>query len=88
MPPERQKILGLVKGKLPSDEVTMFVTHSRFTMTGVLILNIIYCSRDLKLSIGKKFTLIGTPEGHEIKDPSRESRIQLSIHTFHIVSDH
>ncbi|CAL1705653.1 unnamed protein product [Somion occarium] len=50
VPPERQKILGLVKGKLPSDEVTI---------------------RDLKLSIGKKFTLIGTPEGHEIKDPSQ-----------------
>lgn len=29
-------------------------------------------SRDLKLSVGKKFTLVGTPEGQEIKDPSRE----------------
>lgn len=25
VPPERQKILGLVKGKLPDDEVTMYV---------------------------------------------------------------
>jgi hypothetical protein len=28
-------------------------------------------SADLKLVPGKKFTLIGTPEGNEIKDPSR-----------------
>ncbi|KAK7694025.1 hypothetical protein QCA50_003601 [Cerrena zonata] len=28
-------------------------------------------SRDLKLSAGKKFTLVGTPEGQEIKDPSQ-----------------
>lgn len=28
-------------------------------------------SADLRLISGKKFTLIGTPEGGEIKDPSR-----------------
>ena len=28
-------------------------------------------STDLKLISGKKFTLVGTPEGAEIKDPSR-----------------
>ncbi|KII88126.1 hypothetical protein PLICRDRAFT_612640 [Plicaturopsis crispa FD-325 SS-3] len=50
VPPERQKILGLVKGKLPPDQERV---------------------SDLKLSAGKKFTLIGTPEGHEIKDPSQ-----------------
>jgi ubiquitin-like domain-containing CTD phosphatase 1 len=50
VPPERQKILGLVKGKLPPDQ-------ARIT--------------DLHLSVGKKFTLIGTPEGAEIKDPSQ-----------------
>ncbi|TFK54646.1 HAD IIID h [Heliocybe sulcata] len=50
VPPERQKIIGLVKGKLPADDV---------------------CMGDLKLSIGKKFTLIGTPQGDEIKDPSQ-----------------
>ncbi|KAG7448212.1 HAD subfamily IIID h [Guyanagaster necrorhizus] len=49
VPPERQKILGLVKGKLPPDQV-------RIT--------------DLKLASGKKFSLVGTPEGGEIKDPS------------------
>ncbi|KAI0934560.1 hypothetical protein AcW1_006045 [Taiwanofungus camphoratus] len=50
VPPERQKILGLVKGKLPPDEER--IGH-------------------LKLVNGKKFTLVGTPEGYEIKDPSQ-----------------
>ncbi|OCH92115.1 hypothetical protein OBBRIDRAFT_869781 [Obba rivulosa] len=50
VPAERQKILGLVKGKLPTD--------------GEKISN-------LNLLDGKKFTLVGTPEGHEIKDPSK-----------------
>ncbi|KAF8582275.1 ubiquitin family proteint [Ramaria rubella] len=48
VPPERQKILGLVKGKLPPDDV---------------------CIDDLKLNPGKRFTLIGTPQGSEFKDP-------------------
>ncbi|TBU65507.1 HAD IIID h [Dichomitus squalens] len=48
VPPERQKILGLVKGKLPTDDERI---------------------GDLKLFSGKKFTLVGTPQGHEIKDP-------------------
>ncbi|KAK7467495.1 hypothetical protein VKT23_004549 [Stygiomarasmius scandens] len=50
VPPERQKILGLVKGKLPPDQGTI---------------------ADLNLTTGKKFTLLGTPEGDEIKDPSQ-----------------
>ncbi|KAH7923553.1 HAD subfamily IIID h [Leucogyrophana mollusca] len=50
VPPERQKILGLVKGKLPPDQERI---------------------ADIKLVAGKKFTLIGTPEGDEIKDPSQ-----------------
>jgi ubiquitin-like domain-containing CTD phosphatase 1 len=50
VPPERQKILGLVKGKLPPDQERV---------------------ADLKLVPGKKFTLIGTPQGNEIKDPSQ-----------------
>ncbi|KAI0722407.1 HAD subfamily IIID h [Fomitopsis betulina] len=50
VPPERQKILGLVKGKLPPDDETI---------------------ANLKLTTGKKFTLIGTPQGQEIKDPSQ-----------------
>ncbi|KAI0317471.1 HAD subfamily IIID h [Amylostereum chailletii] len=50
VPPERQKILGLVKGKLPPEDVRI---------------------SDLKLVSGKKFTLVGTPEGDELKDPSR-----------------
>ena len=29
-------------------------------------------SANLKLTTGKKFTLIGTPQGQEIKDPSRK----------------
>ncbi|KAI0636660.1 HAD subfamily IIID h [Trametes polyzona] len=49
VPPERQKILGLVKGKLPTDDERI---------------------GDLKLLTGKKFTLVGTPQGHEIKDPN------------------
>ncbi|KAI0664697.1 HAD-like domain-containing protein, partial [Cubamyces menziesii] len=47
VPPERQKILGLVKGKLPTDDERMYV-----------------CSPPDLI-----FTLVGTPEGHEIKDP-------------------
>lgn len=50
VPPERQKILGLVKGKLPPDQGRI---------------------ADLRLAPGKKFTLVGTPEGDEIKDPSQ-----------------
>ncbi|KAG5637764.1 hypothetical protein H0H81_003331 [Sphagnurus paluster] len=50
VPPERQKILGLVKGRLPPDQ-------------GRIV--------DLRLTPGKKFSLIGTPEGDEIKDPSQ-----------------
>ncbi|KAG5647319.1 hypothetical protein DXG03_000857 [Asterophora parasitica] len=50
VPPERQKILGLVKGKLPPDQDRI---------------------SDLRLTSGKKFSLIGTPEGDEIKDPSQ-----------------
>ncbi|KAH9832936.1 HAD subfamily IIID h [Rhodofomes roseus] len=50
VPPERQKILGLVKGKLPPDEETI---------------------GNLKLTSGKKFSLVGTPQGQEIKDPSQ-----------------
>ncbi|TFK76360.1 HAD subfamily IIID h [Pluteus cervinus] len=49
VPPERQKILGLVKGKLPPEQERI---------------------GDLRIG-GKKFTLIGTPEGDEIKDPSQ-----------------
>ncbi|KAI0282703.1 HAD IIID h [Russula brevipes] len=50
VPPERQKILGLVKGKLPTDDVRI---------------------GDLGLICGKKFTLVGTPQGHELKDPNK-----------------
>ncbi|KAG6917925.1 hypothetical protein DXG01_000362 [Tephrocybe rancida] len=50
VPPERQKILGLVKGKLPPNQGRI---------------------SDLRLAPGKKFTLVGTPEGDEIKDPSQ-----------------
>ncbi|KAF9527031.1 HAD subfamily IIID h [Crepidotus variabilis] len=49
VPQERQKILGLVKGKVPPDQTPI---------------------AQLSLASGKKFTLIGTPEGDEIKDPS------------------
>ncbi|KAF9227726.1 HAD subfamily IIID h [Gyrodon lividus] len=50
VPPERQKILGLVKGRLPPDQERI---------------------SDLKITAGRKFTLIGTPAGDEIKDPSQ-----------------
>ncbi|KAG6851288.1 hypothetical protein H0H93_011724 [Arthromyces matolae] len=50
VPSERQKILGLVKGKLPPDQDRI---------------------ADLRLVPGKKFTVVGTPEGDEIKDPSQ-----------------
>jgi len=32
---------------------------------------------DLKLVTGKKFTLVGTPEGDEIKDPSSSSPLSF-----------
>ncbi|KAF5380942.1 hypothetical protein D9615_004109 [Tricholomella constricta] len=50
VPPERQKVLGLVKGKLPPDQDRI---------------------ADLRLTPGKRFSLVGTPEGDEIKDPSQ-----------------
>lgn len=50
VPPERQKILGLVKGRLPPEDGRI---------------------GDLGLISGKKFTLVGTPQGHELKDPNR-----------------
>lgn len=34
VPPERQKIIGLVKGKLPSDQATMFVLPSHSSEMG------------------------------------------------------
>jgi len=50
VPPERQKILGLVKGRLPADDGRI---------------------GDIGLINGKKFQLVGTPQGRELKDPSR-----------------
>ncbi|KIJ69166.1 hypothetical protein HYDPIDRAFT_179046 [Hydnomerulius pinastri MD-312] len=50
VPPERQKVLGLVKGKLPPDQARI---------------------SELNITTGKKFSLIGTPAGDEIKDPSK-----------------
>lgn len=50
VPADRQKIIGLVKGKLPPDQATI---------------------RQLNLTSGKKFTLIGTPQGKEHKDPTQ-----------------
>jgi len=47
VPLDRQKIIGLVKGKLPSDECTI---------------------HGLKLVSGRKFTLVGTPVGQELKE--------------------
>ncbi|KAF7986558.1 hypothetical protein HWV62_26296 [Athelia sp. TMB] len=58
VPPERQKILGLVKGKLPPDQARVLVRNIPFVA-------------DLKLVPGKKFNLVGTPQGSEIKDPSQ-----------------
>jgi len=49
VPPERQKILGLNKGKLPTDEARLDI---------------------MNLTDGRKFTLVGTPQGDEFKDPS------------------
>ncbi|TEB36442.1 HAD-superfamily subfamily IIID h [Coprinellus micaceus] len=56
VPAERQKILGLVKGKLPPDQALVLVPAQPPTSS---------------LAPGKKFTLVGTPEGDEIKDPSQ-----------------
>lgn len=69
VPPERQKILGLVKGTLPSDEIAVLVDQLNVTIRAHADLFLL--SRDLKLASGRKFTLVGTPQGEEIKDPSR-----------------
>ncbi|KAL5529487.1 hypothetical protein ACEPAG_5472 [Sanghuangporus baumii] len=50
VPPDRQKILGLVKGRLPPEEETISA---------------------LKLTSGKKFSLVGTVLGDELKHPSQ-----------------
>ncbi|TRM59287.1 HAD-like domain-containing protein [Schizophyllum amplum] len=52
VPPARQKILGLVKGKLPARDAFI---------------------KDLKLVKDKKFTLVGTVEGEELRAPQEES---------------
>lgn len=70
VPAERQKILGLVKGKLPPDQALVLVPAQR-EQSGPSEHAAFY-SADLKLAPGKKFTLVGTPEGDEIKDPSRQ----------------
>lgn len=70
VPPERQKILGLVKGKLPPEQERVYV-HYFIHVIYWHLQKICFHSADLKLVAGKKFTLIGTPQGNEIKDPSR-----------------
>ncbi|KAF8911046.1 HAD-like domain-containing protein [Gymnopilus junonius] len=59
VPSERQKILGFVKGKLPPDQTRIQPTK------------IDCASSELFIVPTKRFTLIGTPEGDEIKDPSQ-----------------
>lgn len=66
VPLERQKIIGLVRGKLPPDEDTMYV-HLNLTKDDA---QLGFVRRSLKLVDGKKFTLVGTPEGDGLKDPS------------------
>ncbi|KAH0583689.1 hypothetical protein H2248_009298 [Termitomyces sp. 'cryptogamus'] len=63
VPPERQKILGLVKGKLPPDQDRI---------------------SDLRLVSGKKFVLVGTPEGDEIKDPSQLENLPDVVNDFDV----
>ena len=70
VPPERQKILGLVKGKLPPEEESMYVQTSAFAARTEGLYNE---SRNLKLVSGKKFSLVGTPVGNELKAPSSAS---------------
>ncbi|KAG6877732.1 hypothetical protein C0993_004549 [Termitomyces sp. T159_Od127] len=41
-----------------------------------------YVSSDLRLASGKKFILVGTPEGDEIKDPSRSRYLSLVLISF------
>jgi ubiquitin-like domain-containing CTD phosphatase 1 len=68
VPPERQKILGLSKGKLPADETRLYVhLHSRTWAHSPSPA----ISRDaMNLVDGRKFILVGTPQGDEFKDPS------------------
>jgi ubiquitin-like domain-containing CTD phosphatase 1 len=66
VPPERQKIIGLVKGKLPPDQATMYLFDA-YVSSQIIHIN---HRRELNLVNGKKFTLIGTPQGHEHKDPA------------------
>lgn len=62
IPPERQKILGLVKGKLPNDEVSL----------GDLQFPPISLRASPNPTTGEKritITLIGTPIDQTFKDP-------------------
>ena len=70
VPSERQKILGLVKGKLPPDSTPMWVAPS-WPRASSPTRTAMDDSSDIHIVSGKKFILIGTPEGDEIKDPSR-----------------
>lgn len=76
VPPDRQKILGLVKGKLPTDEVTMYAgalalpsISIALILTSVLqnFFIISFHRKALKLTMGKKFSLMGTPIGFELQ---------------------
>ena len=67
VPLARQKILGLVKGKLPPDDETVYVAIPYFQSLFLSNLN----SANLKLTSGRKFTLVGTAEGQEWKDQPR-----------------
>lgn len=69
IPPERQKILGLVKGNLPNDEVSL----------GSLQFPPISLRASPNSTTGEKritITLIGTPLDQTFKDPG-ESDIEV-----------
>jgi ubiquitin-like domain-containing CTD phosphatase 1 len=70
VPPDRQKIIGLISRKLPPDDVTMYaaIFFPSFYASHPLRLR-----RKLGLTPGKKFTLIGTPVGMELQARSDDT---------------
>ena len=57
-----------MKGKLPPDEISMYVLRVLRAPVYGQSCDLLFLRRDLKLVSGKKFSLIGTPIGQELKE--------------------
>lgn len=69
VPPERQKIIGLVKGKIPGDETCLYA--DLLPSRNMCLIFPATLSKDLAVPARRhKFTLIGTPQDKTFVDPS------------------